>query len=68
MICMEFLHREPNETLGGEASLIAGGGRSWGQKFTACVSPAAGRSWERWEREEAVCVCEERRGRRGISR
>lgn len=44
---------QQKETLGGEASVIAGGvGKLEGQKFTACVSRrrwrlAAGAGWER---------------------
>lgn len=51
-----FLHPErQNETLGGEASVIAGGvAKLEGQKFTACVSrPRRGRGGRG---EEAVRV------------
>lgn len=58
-----FLHRErQNETLGGEASVIAGGvAKLEGQKFTACVSrPRRGRGGRGVGEGRRLCVCAKR--------
>ena len=66
-----FLHPErQNETLGGEASVIAGGvAKLEGQKFKACVSrPRRGRGGRGVGEGRRLCVCEERRERAGDAR